>query len=96
MMPSDFAERETRPLRRLLGGPAEPERDYHIDIENLEEPCAVGLPLDEETGCPWFRNASMADVVDELQHALRERLEQEARSVEEEQERRRRRKSADD
>jgi hypothetical protein len=43
-------------------------------MEMEREPCAVGLPLGEDVGCPWFRKAPLEDVVDELQFALRARI----------------------
>jgi hypothetical protein len=45
-----------------------------IDIEMPEEPCGVGLPLGDDQQCPWFRDAPLADVLDEVQFALRARL----------------------
>jgi hypothetical protein len=44
------------------------------DDVGLLAPCAVGLPLGEEERCPWFRDAPLEDLVDEMKFALDARI----------------------
>jgi hypothetical protein len=59
-------------LTRVPQAPPDPRM---IDIEVYREPCGVGLSLGEDERCPWFRDVPLWDVVGEVQHALRVRLD---------------------
>jgi hypothetical protein len=62
-------------LEPLLGIVKDAPSNRGIDMEITGEPCAAGLPLGKDDQCPWFRDVPFEDVVDELQSALRARLD---------------------
>jgi hypothetical protein len=70
------------PFRRLLGEPVDPARTRSLDLENLKAQCAVGLDLDDERTCPWFVDAPLVDVVEDVQQALAARLDEERQRLE--------------
>lgn len=73
-MSADAPHDTSLDLLATLAGGEDDRETGQIGIETLDAACAAGLMLDENVLCPWFREAPFGDVLEEIQHALSDRL----------------------